>query len=249
MKLINLSPMLNIDSKLKDTIESVANDKLPIIEFFKTLEGEGLNIGKPKILVRVGGCLVGCSNCDTKYSWGLNHASMYHLTDLASKLLEFNDNWCSEYALTGGEPLHFSNQILSLIPLLKKQGMQVSMETSGLIDAPSIFKMLDFISFDIKTPSTGIELTQKNIQFLNSVYDKYNCQIKAVVTDITDLIFLETHFMPLLIDKNFPLVITPAAGKFNSAPEILLKTELIRNWNKQYNIRVIAQQHQLLSYA
>ena len=43
--------------------------KLPLVEEFYTIQGEGFNSGKPAYFIRIGGCDIGCSWCDTKFSW------------------------------------------------------------------------------------------------------------------------------------------------------------------------------------
>ncbi|HJN05400.1 MAG TPA: 7-carboxy-7-deazaguanine synthase QueE, partial [Bacteroidales bacterium] len=45
--------------------------KLPVMEEFYTLQGEGYNMGKAAYFVRIGGCDVGCSWCDSKESWNV----------------------------------------------------------------------------------------------------------------------------------------------------------------------------------
>ncbi|HQH41820.1 MAG TPA: hypothetical protein PK825_08760, partial [Bacteroidales bacterium] len=43
--------------------------KLPLVEEFYTIQGEGFHTGKPAYFIRIGGCDVGCEWCDTKFSW------------------------------------------------------------------------------------------------------------------------------------------------------------------------------------
>ena len=43
--------------------------KLPLVEDFYTIQGEGFHSGKPAYFIRLGGCDVGCKWCDTKYTW------------------------------------------------------------------------------------------------------------------------------------------------------------------------------------
>lgn len=249
-----LSQLLTTNQKIQQEIAAVAaGEFLPVIEYFNTLEGEGINVGRPKLLVRLGGCLVGCTNCDTKYSWGLKNSTMWTPKELAHELAEHAADFTREISITGGEPLHYQRLCLELISELQNRGFRVYMETSGLYWSPEVFAALNGINFDIKTPSCGVELTTENIERLNSVYTIYEgkAQIKCVVSDVNDIAFLERNFPDLVYGHHrTPLILTPAAGTMNTPQEIAQKVVMITDypWSSVPNIRVIAQQHVLLSY-
>ena len=70
----------NITAEEKQLLEK--GIKLPIMEEFYSIQGEGFNTGKSAYFIRVGGCDVGCHWCDVKESWNPNlHPSTIRLAD------------------------------------------------------------------------------------------------------------------------------------------------------------------------
>lgn len=99
---------------------------LPLVEEFYTIQGEGYHTGKAAYFIRIGGCDVGCSWCDTKFSWDPS----LHPVVPAEQIIE---NICAHPAaavvVTGGEPLMVNMDYLT--GLLKKKGIETFLETSG----------------------------------------------------------------------------------------------------------------------
>ena len=119
----------------------------PINEIFQTIQGEGHFTGIPAIFIRLQGCDVGCSWCDTRHTWDLSAQQQvdpqqviqvdrlaqghwsYLSVDAILKAIE-NKGWSSRHVvLTGGEPCLYDLE--PLCRALERQGMQVQIETSG----------------------------------------------------------------------------------------------------------------------
>jgi organic radical activating enzyme len=158
-----------------------------------------------------------------------------------------------EVSITGGEPMHYIHQMHKIIGILSAKGYKVSIETSGLIIVPEVFRKAYAVSLDVKTPSSGVLLTHENIKALNScayLYDEV--QLKAVVRDEVDLAFLLENFHSILhptSSKVKPLVLTPCADNTKgsvSAQSILDVVNMCVAWNNKYNIRIIPQIHKWL---
>jgi len=100
--------------------------KLPLVEEFYTIQGEGYHTGKAAYFIRIGGCDVGCSWCDTKFSWN----PALHPVVPAEQIV---DHVVAEPAaavvVTGGEPLMVNMDYLT--GMLKKKGIETFLETSG----------------------------------------------------------------------------------------------------------------------
>ena len=98
---------------------------LPLMEAFYTIQGEGYHKGSAAYFIRIGGCDVGCHWCDVKESWDANlhpPTSIVEITEEAIKLSK-------TIVITGGEPLMWN--MGPLTNLLKKNGIQIHLETSG----------------------------------------------------------------------------------------------------------------------
>lgn len=99
---------------------------LPLVESFYTIQGEGFNTGKPAYFIRLGGCDVGCSWCDSKESWSSSKFPPVEVVEIVKKAAA-----CPAKAIviTGGEPLNYP--LDRLCNALKESGMQIFLETSG----------------------------------------------------------------------------------------------------------------------
>ena len=100
--------------------------KLPLMEEFYTLQGEGYHSGKAAYFIRIGGCDIGCYWCDTKLSW---NPKTHKLVTAESIVQHAKDNNTNSVVVTGGEPSMY--QLDYLTKLLKKEGIQTFVETSG----------------------------------------------------------------------------------------------------------------------
>jgi 7-carboxy-7-deazaguanine synthase len=104
---------------------------LRIAEIFASIQGEGLRLGEPTIFVRLAGCNLRCSFCDTKFAWtgGKDRTRDGILAEIRGLRADFPAAWV---CLTGGEPL--LQDISGLVRDLKKDGLRVQAETNGTID-------------------------------------------------------------------------------------------------------------------
>jgi organic radical activating enzyme len=100
--------------------------KIPLVEEFYTIQGEGYHTGKAAYFIRVGGCDVGCSWCDTKFSWNPSLHPVVPAEQVVEHVLECP---AASVVVTGGEPLMVNMDYLTGI--LKKQGIETFLETSG----------------------------------------------------------------------------------------------------------------------
>lgn len=99
---------------------------LPLVEDFYTIQGEGFYTGKPAYFIRLGGCDVGCKWCDAKYTWNLK---LYPPTNIDIVVRRAVECRAQSIVITGGEPLLYPLEPLTT--RLKKEGLQIFLETSG----------------------------------------------------------------------------------------------------------------------
>lgn len=145
--------------------------QLDVCEIFYSLQGESTFAGLPCIFVRLSGCNLSCSWCDTTYA--NETCTTMGLEQIIEKIKAID---CSLVEITGGEPLLQANTI-ALISKLIDAGYQVLIETNGsksIADLPdSCVKIMD-----IKCPSSNESKSTlwENLSFLSE-----NDEIKFVV--------------------------------------------------------------------
>lgn len=100
--------------------------KLPLVEDFYTIQGEGFHTGKPAYFIRLGGCDVGCRWCDAKYTW---NPKLYPPTDISEVVRRATSCQAQAIVITGGEPLLYP--LGPLTSALKGHGLKIFLETSG----------------------------------------------------------------------------------------------------------------------
>ncbi|RTE04855.1 7-carboxy-7-deazaguanine synthase QueE [Paenibacillus whitsoniae] len=133
--------------------------RIPMVEIFETVEGEGTRAGFPTIFVRLFGCNLRCTWCDTKYSYPPAEAeNVMTIAEIVSKVQTFRSR---HICLTGGEPLLYGEKSLALVEALAalEQVDDLHIETNGAIDlAPFIAKVASpkvrYI-MDYKLPDSG----------------------------------------------------------------------------------------------
>jgi organic radical activating enzyme len=110
----------------EDSQQFDGGNRLPLVEDFYTIQGEGHQVGKPAYFVRIGGCDVGCSWCDTKFSWNPGIHPLVEVKEIVARAMEYP---ARAVVVTGGEPLMYNMGPLTVA--LKDHGIQTFLETSG----------------------------------------------------------------------------------------------------------------------
>lgn len=100
--------------------------RLPLVEDFYTIQGEGFHSGKPAYFIRLGGCDVGCSWCDAKYTWNPLSHPLVPTDEIVERAASFE---AQAIVITGGEPLLYPLDYLT--ERLHEHGLEIFLETSG----------------------------------------------------------------------------------------------------------------------
>ncbi len=132
---------------------------LRITEIFYSIQGEASTSGLPTVFVRLTGCPLRCTYCDTEYAF--HGGEKMQIAQIVEKINAFN---CPLVCITGGEPLAQPN-VNTLMDVLCEQGYQVSLETSGAIDVSRVNSSVTKV-IDIKTPSSNESSKNKVENFL-----------------------------------------------------------------------------------
>jgi 7-carboxy-7-deazaguanine synthase len=144
-------------------------------EIFRSIQGEGINQGRPCTFIRFAGCNLDCTWCDTRRarSGGVEmdqNAILGRVRELGGRYV----------CITGGEPLLQGPPLLSLVRDLSSAGYTIDIETNGTIDF-SPFQPYAGICMDVKCPSSG---ERSNLAFLPLLSDRD--AVKFVVRDGED---------------------------------------------------------------
>jgi organic radical activating enzyme len=100
--------------------------KLPLVEEFYTLQGEGHQAGRAAYFIRIGGCDIGCSWCDSRFAW---NPRIHPLVDTDIIVSHAVDSGTDSVVVTGGEPLMWNLDYLC--DGLKNKNIKTFIETSG----------------------------------------------------------------------------------------------------------------------
>ncbi|MGQ0618785.1 MAG: 7-carboxy-7-deazaguanine synthase QueE [Panacagrimonas sp.] len=122
--------------------------RLRITEVFLSLQGESTRVGLPTVFVRLTGCPLRCSYCDTPYAF--QGGTAREVDELLAQVLAYD---VRHVCVTGGEPLA-QRGCFDLLKRLCDAGRSVSLETSGAIDIHGVDERVARI-LDVKTPGSG----------------------------------------------------------------------------------------------
>ena len=127
---------------------AAAPDRLRITEIFLSLQGEARDAGWPTVFVRLTGCPLRCTYCDTAYAF---HGGEWR--DIDAILDEVAGHGVRHVCVTGGEPLA-QKRCIGLLRRLCDAGFAVSLETSVALDIGGVDPRVSRV-LDIKTPGSG----------------------------------------------------------------------------------------------
>ncbi|CAC9572489.1 7-carboxy-7-deazaguanine synthase QueE [thiotrophic endosymbiont of Bathymodiolus puteoserpentis (Logatchev)] len=204
------------------------NTELNINEIFYSLQGEAREVGLPTVFVRLTGCPLRCSYCDTEYAFKGNNP--LSIDAILAKVKKYNTKFV---CVTGGEPLAQINCYV-LLDRLVKENYQVSLETSGSIDIADINPGVSIV-MDIKTPSSNE--SDKNL-YDNIEKLETKDQLKFVIGSKADFDW-SVKFL-----SKYP---TQAEVLFSSVFDAIEPAQLAQ-WilDGQLNVRLQVQLHKLL---
>lgn len=121
-----------------------------VCEIFKSIQGESTYAGLPCVFVRLSGCNLRCTWCDTPYARGSDEAIELSTDEVLSRVSEFG---CGLVEITGGEPL-LQGEARELASKLLSSGYTVLMETNGSVPISGLDDGVIKI-VDVKCPSSG----------------------------------------------------------------------------------------------
>ncbi|MFV5212438.1 7-carboxy-7-deazaguanine synthase QueE [Azonexus caeni] len=180
---------------------------LRITEIFYSLQGEASRVGLPTVFVRLTGCPLRCTWCDTTYSF-----SGGEMMEIADILAVVAAHPAHQVCVTGGEPLA-QKECLPLLTALCDAGYDVSLETSGAFDIAPVDPRVSCI-MDLKAPDSGE--AAKNL-WANLAHLKPRDEIKIVIASREDYEWAREVVHAHGLDARCPVLLSPAQGSVEPA--------------------------------
>ena len=149
---------------------------LKITEIFHSLQGESLQSGLPTVFVRLTGCPLRCSYCDSEYAF--YGGEWRHFDEIIEEIRKYDTPLV---CVTGGEPLA-QKRCAELLVRLCDAGFRVSLETSGALDIGIVDERVTRV-VDIKTPASR-EQSSNRWENLDELTE--NDQLKFVICSRAD---------------------------------------------------------------
>ena len=197
-----------------------ADQGLPIMEHFFTIQGEGTYSGRAAYFVRLAGCDIGCVWCDVKESWD---SELHPILDIDYLVSEIEKTTVDFVVITGGEPALYD--LTFLIKKLKMLKIDVAIETSGCYELKGIVDWYCFSPKKFKAPC-------------NEAYQLAN-ELKIVINHPSDLAWAEKHAEK--VKPSCKLYLQPEWSKSDSLLPLII--EFIKSNNKW---RISLQTHKFM---
>ncbi|MFB3926088.1 MAG: radical SAM protein [Syntrophales bacterium] len=205
---------------------------LKVNEIFYSIQGESTYAGYPCVLIRLSGCNLRCSFCDTRYAY--TEGVSMEISEILETVAGYG---CPLVEITGGEPL-LQEETPALILSLLEKSYRVLMETNGSMDISRVDPRCVRI-IDVKCPSSG-ESHRNDLQNLNRLTG--GDEIKFVIADRTDYEYAK---MILLRNQRIeeiavPVHFSPAFGG--------ISLETLASWilEDRLPVRVHVQLHKII---
>lgn len=181
--------------------------RLRITEIFASVQGESSRVGLPTVFVRLTGCPLRCTWCDTAYAF--TGGSTRTLDDI---LAEVARHGLRHVCVTGGEPLA-QKGCLALLTALCDAGYDVSLETSGALDIADVDARVSRI-VDLKAPGSG-EVDKNRYQ--NIPLLRASDEVKIVLADAADYDWARAQIATHGLDRRCSVLLSPVAGALDPA--------------------------------
>jgi 7-carboxy-7-deazaguanine synthase len=194
--------------------------QLPVVEEFFSLQGEGYQTGRAAYFVRLGGCDVGCSWCDSRFSW---NSDLHPLIKTDSIVKNVLDSGTDSVVVTGGEPLMWNLDYLC--SRLKSNNINTFIETSGAYNLSGIW---DWICLSPK----------KNMPPVGTICETVQ-ELKVIIQYKVDFEWAEKY--RLLVNADCKLFLQPEWSRFQ-----IIIPEIIEYVKKNPVWRVSLQAHKYM---
>lgn len=177
---------------------------LRITEIFFSIQGESSHVGRPCVFVRLTGCNLRCTWCDSEYTF--TGGERMPIEDVIARVKGYG---CKLVEITGGEPLAQA-EVFPLIERLCDDGFEVLIETSGSIDITPVDTRAKLI-LDVKCPGSGE--AEKN-RWSNLDELRPHDEVKFVIADRADYEWAKGVIEERRLDR-WTVLLSPVWGRMD----------------------------------
>jgi 7-carboxy-7-deazaguanine synthase len=182
-------------------------EKLKVCEIFASIQGESSLQGFPCVFIRLSGCNLNCSYCDTEYA--KKEGRVLSQKEIYETVADFGIPYV---CITGGEPM-LQNGTAELSKLFLEKDFRVSVETNGTFDA-SILPEGTIRIIDIKCPGSK-ESEKTDSRNLDLTLRRETDEFKFVIESKEDFDYAVDFVKKHDLLKTGTVLISPVAGKIN----------------------------------
>lgn len=213
---------------------------LRVSEIFTSIDGEGLHAGGFSTFIRLFGCNLRCSYCDSRYAC---EGEDFRVMTVSAVLCAVFKSGIPHVTITGGEPLLQAAPVASLVRSLSEGGVSVCIETNGCVPIPGELLASDAsLCMDVKSPSSG-EFS-RNILGNLSLLRPCDC-LKLVLSD-EDSAWAQSFLKTLRV--SCPVYLSPVAGSCEPRKLVELAKSILPAIPQELakGLRIQVQLHKIL---
>lgn len=242
----------------------------PVTECFSSLQGEGLLVGLRQIFLRLAGCNLACTYCDTAGVHELPKECQLELTpgrrdfvtlpnpvsgeQIVAHLKRWVEGWPGIHhsiSVTGGEPLLHAEALAQWLPQLQTL-LPIHLETNGTFPTAlaSLIDYVDYVAMDIKLPSaSGVNGMWEEHEAFLEVAARKNVYVKLVVDETTQNWEIERSCALIsAVSRDIPLILQPVTRADCTIALSPLRTLELQEFADGFlaEVRVIPQTHKFM---
>ena len=179
---------------------------LKLTEIFYSIQGESATVGLPTVFVRLTGCPMRCTYCDTAYAF--HGGSRHSIDEILAEVATYGAQYVT---VTGGEPLAQPN-CWTLLAALCDAGYKVSLETGGAISIADVDSRV-YVVLDVKTPASGEE---SNNDYGNLSRIKSTDALKFVICNRQDFEWARDKVLQERLADRCEVLFSPSADELSA---------------------------------
>lgn len=195
---------------LPNLVETVrdSDGRLPVVEIFSSIQGEGRWAGYPAIFIRFAYCNLGCVWCDTRFTWDkdkIDHGSLLRIDEIVAGVEAVtpsdSDRSNLHIVLTGGEPMLHQENLVLLISALKESGIEYfEIETNGtIIPSSAMHERISWWNCSPKLSNNGLSADENlNVEAISAILRTERADFKFVIRKGEDIEELFGTYGPLI---------------------------------------------------